>query len=220
MIHIDLTNKRGSAKDKAMSEDEYLILKDKLDKIKQQRERVILFLGARAGLRVSEIIQCRLKWLSVKKIGSKEVLEINIPNEDQDIKNLKSKWYVKNTAKTKKNKQRTTYLFNPDEYHEVLNFFMYNQKGVNYTRQHINTEIVKKKFSNLIDRKQDNQLTAHSLRATAQNYLYYVKNLDSKFIAVILGHEDIRTTLQHYNSMNKASAESYLIGIINNTKEF
>ena len=214
-LTINLRKKRGSAKDRAMSEDEYQKLKDNLDKIKDKKERVILFLGARAGLRVSEIIQCRLSWLKVKKIGDKEVLEINIPNDDYDIRNPRKRWYVKNTAREKKNKQRSTYMFNPDEYNEVLSFYMYNPKGVNVSRQHITSNIVRKRFSKLISRNDDNHLTAHSLRATAQNYLYYVMNLDAKFIAVVLGHEDIKTTMTHYNTMNKASAESYLINIIN-----
>jgi len=216
MIHIDVRNKRGSSKDKAMSEEEFKTLKNSLDRVTELKKRVILFLGARAGLRVSEIIQCRLSWINLKTINNREVLEINIPNKDKDIKNLKKVWYVKDTSREGKNKQRTTYLFNSDEMHEVLNFYVHNPKGIEYSRQHINTQIVKKHFSKILKKSKEEELTAHSLRATAQNYFYFSLNLDNKFIQLIMGHEDIRTTLKHYTTMNKASGEAYLTNVLNN----
>ena len=200
---------KQKSKDIALTSSEYKILKEKLQ---NDKHRIILILGARAGLRVSEIIQCRYTWIKKNKIGGSEVLEIEVPNSDRDINNSKKIWKQKNTGKVgeKKDKTRTTYLFNSDEINEIYFWFKNNPKGLGITRQHITTNIVRNNWSKVIKRDYEKTLTCHSLRAAAQNYLYYEKKIDVNVISIMLGHEDSRTTLNFYNSKTKASAESYL----------
>jgi integrase len=198
MKHIDIREKRGSGKDKALAPEERLKL---LQQLKEDKHRIVLLLGAYAGLRPNEICQCRFSWLEKKVIGEKEVLAINIPEEDRDIKNKLKIW------RPKTRKKRTTYIFESDIYNEVFFWYKSNPNGIFISRQAVHN-FVKSYFIPIIERE---DFSTHALRSTCQNYLLYEKNYEVKFVAIALGHSDIRTTQKFYTTMNKASAESYLI---------
>lgn len=200
--HINLSQKRGAAKDKALSPEEREIL---LNKIIKSHHRIILMLGGFGGLRVEEICQCRFSWLERTKLKDKEVLRIKIPAEDRDARNKLKLW------RPKTRKARTAYIFENDILNEIYFWFQNNPGGLKISRQAIH-DIVKKHFCRIIGRK---EFCTHALRSTAQNYLLYEKDFKPKFVAIVLGHADMRTTIKHYNSMNQASAESYLMGVFN-----
>jgi len=195
MKHINLINKYGSAKDKALTPTErkkyYKALRDKKDK-------VIFILTAYGGLRVGELEQVRKEWLKRVTINDTEVLSINIPNKCNDINNLRKHWQPKTT------RERTTYLFNKDLWLEVEHYFD-NNKSIGIKIRAIQERIYK--LCALILNK---KTSIHAFRSTAQNYLKYERGFIPEVIAVMLGHKDIRTTLKHYNTMDKAQTESYL----------
>jgi integrase len=190
VININARGKYGSSKDKALTpnkrEEVYKNLKDNKDK-------VIFILSAYAGLRVGEIYQMRKEWLERTFFNEKEVLKINIPNECRDIRNKYRIW----RPKTKSG--RSTYIFDKERFLEVESFFNYNE-SLGLAIRTIQYRVYKMCG-----------VSIHSLRATAQNYFKYEMNFPAEVIAVFLGHKDIRTTLQHYNTLNVAQAESFLI---------
>ncbi len=189
-INLNSRGKYGSAKDKALSPNKR---KEVLKSLKDDKNKVLFILGAYAGMRVGEIEQCRLNWLERLDIEGKEVLAINIPHECRDINNKYSIW----RPKTKNG--RTTYLFDKELYLEVENFYKYNE-GFSIGIRALQNRCYK-----------ITGVSPHALRATAQNYFKYEEGFTAEVIATILGHKDIRTTLQHYNSMNRAQVEAYLI---------
>lgn len=193
----------GKSKDKALTPKERELLEKKL---KDSKHLMILFLGAYAGLRVSEMIQCRKAWLEWVEIeGLGRILAINIPEEDSDVRNKFKRW----TPKTKY--PRTTYIFETDIAHSVWFWFDNNEDGIALSRQNITTIIVKGSFAKII-RRLPSQITAHALRSTYQNYIFFEKNFDIKFCQLVLGHMDDRTTMKHYTSLTKESGLSYLTG--------
>lgn len=202
---INLRTPYGSSKDKALEPRERELL---FKEVKDRKTRIILILGAYAGLRVGEMRQCRFSWLEFKDINEQEVLCINIPDEDRHVENKLKIW------RPKTRKGRTTYVLNNKYAHELFAWYE-NNECIDMCEDHISMYVIKKKL-NLILERTENLLTAHALRSTYQNYLLYECNYEPKFIAVVLGHKDIRTTMKHYNTMNKASAESYLKGVMNN----
>jgi len=196
-IYINLKTQRGSSSQKALIPDET----DKLlHQLKKDTHRMILILGAFAGLRAEEICQCRFNWLEKTKLNEQESLRINIPAQDRDSRNKLKKW------NTKKSKARTTYIFENDLINEVYFWFKNNPNGLMISRQAID-KAIRVHFIPIIER--DN-FSTHALRSTAQNYLRYKKQFPTSVIQIMLGHSDIRTTEKHYNSLTKASAESYL----------
>lgn len=200
MKTINLTEKRGSAKDKALTPTE----REKLyPTIKNDKYEIIFLLGAYAGLRVGEIVQCRFKWLEIIKTEDKEILAINIPNEDRDIFNKLKLW----RPKTKR--ERSTYILESNFLYKVYEWFKNNPDGVQMTRQAIDNYI-RRRWIPVLGRN----FSAHALRSTAQNYMRYEKGIDPIVIQGFLGHADARTTLKHYNSMNKASSEAYLTNFL------
>lgn len=205
MKHVDLREKRGCGKDKALSPDER---KKLLDNITKDEHRIILILGAYAGLRPNEICQCRFSWLEKGKFNDVEVLKINIPAEDRDARNALKIW------RPKTRKSRTTYIFDNSLINEVYFWFKNHNKGLQVSRIALH-KTIKNHFLPIIGR--DN-FSTHALRSTAQNYFLYEKNFDAKVVTIFLGHSDIRTTQKHYNSMTKASAESYLMGVLKNER--
>jgi integrase len=188
-ININSRGGYGSSKDKALTPTDRTEILKKVD----GKYKIVFILGAYAGLRVGEIAQCRKSWLKRINFDNKEVLGISIPAECRDIKNQYKIW----RPKTKR--ERTTYLFNPELYAEVEAFFNYCD-NVKLSVRGIQ-DISYKQFG----------VNIHSLRATAQNYFKYELNMPTEIIAVMLGHRDVRTTLQHYTSLNTAQAESFLI---------
>lgn len=192
----------GASKDKALEPRERELLEKN---IKDTKHLIIFFLGCYAGLRVSEMIQCRLAWLEWVHIKEKKVLAINIPESDNDIKNKRKKW----TPKTKY--KRTTYIFDPDKAASVYFWFDNHEDGLMISRQMITTKIVKGKFAKIL-RRLPQHISTHALRSTFQNYLFFEKNMDIKFCQLVLGHKDDRTTTKHYTSLTKQSGVSYLEG--------
>ena len=191
IIEINTRVKYGSAKDKALTPSKRKEVYKSLDNAK---DRTIFILGAYAGLRVGEIQQCRKEWLQRVSINNKEVLAITIPDECRDINNLYSLW----RPKTKRG--RVTYIIDKEFYLDVENYYNNNDKGIKLTIRAIQNRVYKMC-----------SVSVHSLRATAQNYFKYELGYTAEVIATLLGHKDIRTTLQHYNSMNNAQVEAYLI---------
>ena len=197
-------NMVGKSKDKALTPKERELLEKNL---KDTKHHMILFLGAYAGLRVSEMIQCRfewLEWVEIEDLG--RILAINIPQEDSDVRNKYKRW----TPKTKY--PRTTYIFEPHIAASVYFWFENNRDGIAFSRQNITSIIIKGSFAKILRRLPSN-INAHSLRATFQNYLYWEKNFDLKFCQLVLGHKDSNTTMKHYTSQTKQSGLSYLTGI-------
>ena len=129
---IIIKKKTTHSKDLSLIDDEFKLLDDGLKDI---RHKIILYLGGVAGMRVQEICQCRLSWLSKTTLNNKEVLEINIPNDDKDSRSGK-RWNVKNTKATyidadtgeeiKDDKSRTTYLFEDKYINVVFTWFETN----------------------------------------------------------------------------------------------
>jgi len=188
-INIKTRGKYGSAKDKALTPDK----RKEVLKTLSGKEKIIFILGAYAGLRVGEIEQVRKEWLSRKVFNQKEVLAIDIPAECRNIHNKYEIW----RPKTKR--PRSTYIFEPEIYTELEAYFNYVDS----------VKLSVRGLQDLSYRKFG--VNIHSLRATAQNYFKYELNMPTEIIAVMLGHKDVRTTLQHYTSLNTAQAESYLI---------
>lgn len=212
MKHIDLTNKRGSAKDLALApihERDYLynILKD-------TKNRVIFLLGCYAGLRAEEISQCRLSWLEWEEYGENRVLTINIPIEDKHT----TKPYKK--FKQKKEWKTGIYIFDERIANEIYFWFVNNKMGLQMSRQNITTYRVTPHFSNILGRK----VTTHALRATFANYVTQELRFpngekpDPMFVKTQLRHSDLRTTMKYYKTENKAQQQSYLKGVMNNDK--
>jgi integrase len=203
MKYIDLREKRGKASDKALSPDERKLL---LETLTDDKNRQVLILGGFAGLRPTEICQCRFSWLEKGSFNNVEVLKINIPAEDRDSRNALKIW------RTKTRKERTTYIFDSNLINEVYFWFKNNPKGLQISRVALHYRI-KEYFCKVINKE---KFSAHALRSSAQNYMRYEKVLPDNVIQIFLGHSDIRTTMKHYNSLTKASAESYLMGILKN----
>lgn len=190
----------GSSKDKALTKKERELLETEL---KDTKHLMILFLGCYAGLRVSEMIQCRLSWLEWHHIQDKKVLAINIPKTDRDARNKRKEWNPKNKT------NRTTFIFEESKSAAVYFWFDNNIDGLQLSRQSITTKIVKNKFAKLI-RRSDKDISTHALRSTYQNYLFYEKNFDMKFCQLVLGHKKESTTAKFYTRHDKRSALSYL----------
>jgi len=190
IINLNQRGKYGSAKDKALSPNK----RDEVYKnIRDQTDKVIFILSAYAGLRVGEIEQMRSEWIERTHFNKKEVLAINIPAEDRNIKNKKMIW------RPKTRRQRTTYIFDKELFLEVETYFRH------YPLIKLSIRSIQNRVYKMCG------VSIHSLRATAQNYYKYELQLPTEIIAVMLGHRDVRTTLQHYTTLNKAQAESYLV---------
>jgi integrase len=188
-INLNKRGKYGSAKDKALSPNRK---KEILNKLTDDKDRVIFILGAFAGLRVGEMQQLRSDWLEETTFSDKNVLAIHVPNECRDINNKYKIW----RPKTKRG--RTTYIFDKNYYSEIKAFFKYNDS-------------IGLSMRGLQERSyRIAGVSPHKLRATAQNYFNYELQLPFNVIAVILGHKKVETTIKHYNSLDEAQVESYL----------
>jgi len=201
-ININVRKKYGKSKDKALS---YTERENLIDNLENTRDRVILILGAYAGMRQGEIIQCRKEWLDWKDFGKKKVLAINIPAECRNIKNKLELW------RPKTRRERTTYIFDVGLAREIYNFFKDNSLGVNISERNLSEYRVKIIMGDMIGRK----ISSHCLRAGATNYLIKEIGLDIGDTATILGHKDERTTLDHYKGLSKANTEASILKIFN-----
>lgn len=217
MKHIDLTNKRGSAKELALTPGEKKLL---LENLKDVQDRIILLLACWAGMRVEEIGQCRSSWIEWSRFGIWKVLKIKIPGEDKDTRRPYKKFKQKKEWKT------AIYIFDNEVANEIWFFFQNNKEGLKMSRQNItqyrvcgrtkNGKWIPGHFSKIIDRK----ITTHALRATFTNYMTeefrFPNNIEPKvtFVKTQLRHKDFRTTMSHYKTETIAQQEAYLEGVL------
>jgi len=190
IINIIQRGKYGSAKDKALTPESR---KETYTQCRDAKDKVFYILGAYAGMRVGEMEQCRKDWVKRSSFSGKECLSITIPDECRNNHNKYEVW----RPKTKNG--RTTYIFDKELWIEVENFYNYND-DLGLTIRGIQSRCYRL-----------TKTSVHSLRATAQNFLKYEMLFPAEVIAVLLGHKDVRTTMQHYNTLNRAQAESYLV---------
>lgn len=206
--HIDIRNKRGSAKDLALTPTERELLYKEL---KNPQDRIIFLLGCYGGLRAEEIGQCRFTWLKKSILNDMEVLEINIPNEDKDTRRAYK------TFKQKKEWNTSIYIFDSRVINELWFYYMNNPNGLQVSRQSILRYNVKIHMAKILNRR----LTIHGLRATHSSYMLqefrFSNNVkpDIFFIKTQLRHKDLKTTMKHYNAETKANQEAYLKGVLN-----
>lgn len=206
MEYIDLRNKRGSAKEHSLNLKERKILEQNLAK----QNKIIYILGAQAGMRAEEIEQTRFNWLEWVEFQNQNVLSINVPNFDRNVRK-KIKQF-----KTKNRDGRTTYIFDRDFAQYLYTWYESHEDGLKISRQAIWKRV--KKWNVLINRE-DNSLHPHALRSTAQNIWKFEFGFDDIFIQLCFGWKDMNTMIKHYRTMNKASGESYLIQQLNKLKE-
>jgi len=205
MKHIDIRDKRGSAKDHALEVKERKLLEDNLSK----QDKIIYILGSYAGMRVEEIEQMRFSWLEWIQFDDKKILAINIPNKDRNVRNKLKQF------KTKNKDSRTTYIFNPEFATYVYTWYETHEDGLKISRQAIWKRV--KKWNKLLNRE-NNSLHPHALRSTAQNIWKFELGFDDVFIQLCFGWGDMNTMITHYRTMNKASGESYLYQQLKNKK--
>lgn len=197
--------KRGSAKDKALTPDEKKLL---LDKLTDQKDRIILILCSFAGLRIGEAIQVRKEWLRWTTIdNNKRIIEINIPAEDKNIIEGLRVW------RTKNRKARTTIILNEALASEVFTFYNSGLE-IGLTERAIFKRIAKK-WTLIINRS---NLCPHALRSTAINYMVQELGLDPFAVQIMCGHENFKTTTNHYLSKGKPQLMSYLTKFITSQK--
>lgn len=199
MIEIDLQQERGSAKEHSLTLKERQILEKEL----KNKDRIIYIVGSYAGLRVTEIAQCRFSWFEYILVGDKKVLAVNIPSKDRDSRNKYKLFQTKNRT------ARTTYIFDLELATEVYAYYKYNSEGLLISRERIWQRI---KTWNKYLARENNNIHPHALRSTAQNIWKFELGHDDTFIQLCFGWKDFNTMVSHYRTMNKASGESYLIG--------
>lgn len=208
--------KYGKSSEKALSFPELDYLRYNLDEIK---ERIILIGNAYTGMRIEEFIQCRKEWIRfdiLEHDGKKlRVLAIDIPEEDKNITNLYSTW------RPKTRNARTTYIIDELLAQEFYNYYKLHPKGISEEfkskkvksiARNISTYIIGEKFLKLLwdyhkkeepDISQDKlkklrpKLSAHPLRSTFENLLYFRYDVSLDIAADILGHS-IEIAQEHY----------------------
>ena len=211
MKTIDLTNKRGSAKDLALTIKEKKMLYEVLT---DEKDRIILLLGCYAGLRAGEMSQLRydwFKWTTFKFINEElKVLSIVIPGKDRDARNRKKEFKPKKVWNT------ALYIFdNQIASSEIYFWYKNNKDGLMISRQAIHKRIVRH-FEPLLDRN----MTVHALRATFTDYITQQfrfpngEKPDTMFVKTQLRHKDLRTTMAAYKSETIANQEAYLQGVL------
>jgi len=221
---IDLTIKRGAAKDLALTPAERTTLNKGLE---SKTSRIIFLLGCYAGLRAGEISQCNFSWLSWSHIGDQKLLKIQIPLVE---KSTRKQYYSDGSRKYAKFTQKKdwsktgVYIFDSEVANELYYYFDSNKDGLMISRQVITNSYVSGRtinnvwkpahFSKIINRK----VTTHALRSTFVNYITQEvrlnsEKLDPMFVKTQLRHSDIRTTMKHYKSESVAHQESYLEGV-------
>lgn len=194
-INLNKRSPYGSSKDKALTPSERSEL---LKHLKTSRDRVLFYVMTYGGLRVGEVEQLRFDWLDKKEVDDKKLYLIHIPDEAKDIRNKYRLWRPKTRRK------RTIYFFDAEIYNEIY-FYLENHKSFNISARQIRNIVYSwgEKFSK--------NISPHSLRATCQNYWKYELDLKLEVISYMLGHVNVRTTLQFYDSKDIAQVESYLI---------
>lgn len=201
---INLKKKTGTAKEHSLTIEERKILEKEIKNIKH---RVIYYLGCYAGLRVQEISQCRWNWIQIIDNGNNKILEINIPNIDNDSRNAKKQFQTKNRE------SRTTYILDTEIAVFIYTWFSMKTKGVLLSRIQIYNIV---HSWNIYIQRPVNTIHPHCLRATAQNIYKFEYNLDDIFIQLCFGWKDMKTVMNHYRTMNKQSGEMYLLQKLKN----
>ena len=213
-INIDLTEKRGSAKDLALTPAERSKL---LTELNDNKDRVILLLGCYAGLRAEEISEMRYSWLEWANLNEIRVLKIKIPVSDISTRKQHYKDGGLKYGKFKQKKEWKTaiYIFDLDIANQIYYFYENNKDGLQMSRQNITTSRVSKHFKAIIGR----DITTHALRGTYANYITQEfrfpngEKPDPMFVKTQLRHKDLRTTMKHYKSETIAHQEAYLMGV-------
>ena len=214
MKTIDVRQKRGSAKELALTPNErnklYGLLTDPID-------RIIFLTGCFAGLRTGEMCQMRFEWLEWYEFEGNRILKIVIPDKCQDARNAHKVWRPKILWKT------ALYVFDNEIATEIYMWYNMNKKGLQMSRQAILYRVKHHLYKALLKLGaplERNNLTVHALRSTFVNYIineYRLPNgekLDPMFVKTLLRHSDLRTTMAHYKSETIAQQEAYLNGVV------
>ena len=225
--------KYSKSADKALTFEELEYLQYNINNI---RERIILIGLAFAGLRIGELVQCRKDWLRWDVLDSgdkkKRVLAIDIPSQDRNILNKYMLW----TPKTKT--ERTTYILDELLSQTFFDYYMNNNNGISsefetknllHLNRNISVYIVGTKFLKYLykyhkqkyyeEHKQEididklkkirSKLSAHPLRSTYENLLFYKYKVSIDVASSILGHsEDIAK--KHYVSKSRSNIKNKL----------
>lgn len=230
---LDNNNKYGSSFEKALSFEELDFLRFNVQK---HRDRIILIGTAFAGLRISELIQTRKEWLRWDNLESggkiKRVLAIDIPIEDRNILNKYKVWKVKTYKKwlDRGQKTRTTYILDEVLATEFIMFFekfdgigeFFKTKNQDSIRRNISMYIIGTNFKkllieyhikqNITEEKAEElrpKLSAHPLRATYENLLFYRHGIDIGIAAELLGHSE-EVAKKHYLSNSRGNVKNKL----------
>lgn len=232
---MEKTNKYGSAADKALSFEELEYLRYN---IQDHRNRVILIGTAFGGMRITELIQCRkawCRWDTLEANGEKKrVLAIDIPIEDKNIVNKHMKdWRIKTYNKWKVSGQlkRTTYILDETLATEFMLFYnerpdgistLFKSKKEKSIARNISSYIISVIFKDVLLRfHMENDLTkekalelrpklsAHPLRATYENLLFYKYKVSIDIAAELLGHSP-EIARQHYLSNSTGNIKNKL----------
>ena len=190
-----------NAKDNALEENEQKNLIREIKNIQNMKQYhkdkflTLVYLMMKAGLRVSEAIQCRLEWFNEDEDG----VTITIPKQDKDILNLRKNWNPKTTAGAR------TVIFTDDGVGQaVYGFFKANPKGLQFTRQRGHQWI--KRAGELINKP---HLHPHALRSTYANNLLYL-GCDSNTLMYYMGWSSI-VTFKNYTKSNEKFARKDLL---------
>jgi integrase len=226
--------KYGKSSEKALTFPELDFLRYNLE---SRREKIILIGTAFAGMRIAELIQCRKTWMRWHTLesadGKMRVLAIDIPQEDRDIFNKYSFW------KPKTKTGRTTYIFDETLAEIFVSYYSDNVDGISVEfksknlksiSRNISMYVIGTRFLGLlykfhseeafkIEKNEDlvaekvrsirPKLSAHPLRSTFENLLFYKYKIDLDISASILGHSP-EIARKHYVSKTQSNIEHKL----------
>lgn len=228
LVNLNPRGKYGKSSEKALTFDELDYLRYNIE---SRREKIILIGTAFAGMRISEAIQCRKEWIrwDTLQTGDKKlrVLAIDIPAECKDILNLYAVW----RPKTKQS--RTTYILDENLSESFHSYYIDNPKGLSEEfkskvlasiSRNISNYIIGEKFLKMLHKfhKEANpemqeekmlelrpKLSAHPLRSTCENLLFYKYRVSLDIAASILGHSE-EIARKHYVSKSNSNIKNKL----------
>ena len=231
-------NKYGKSSEKALSFEELDYLKFNLQEL---RDRILLIGSAYAGLRIGELVQCRLEWLRWDMLTNADgkqmrVLAIDIPKESRNILNLYEIWRPK--TKT----ERTTYILDEVLAQTFILFYQEHPKGIGELFKskktkslikNLSSYVIAVRFKKMLQQyhienfktisngklSQDelktkaqeirSKLSAHPLRSTYENLLFYKYKVPLDICASLLGHSE-EIARKHYVSKSTGNIKHKL----------